>query len=103
MDKYYATEALTAAGSGRAIGTRPVEETPVSTIEQTLKLANELAFRAQRLEANLFGARPEACGAEVEVPDGAIWQLAARARTADGNLNDAIRALHRVSQLLGAE
>ena len=103
MDKNYAYIGPTPLG-GHTIGSaRPIEESAVSTIEQTLKLAGELAFRVNRLEARLFGERPEACSANAPGPDGVVNQLVAMARSTDGVLNDAIRSLSRIAQQMGAE
>ena len=100
MDKNYAGGGFT---TGSAIGARPIEESAVSTIEQTLKLAGELAYRANRLEAGLFGERPEACSPGGPPPDGVVNQLVAQARSTDDALNDAIRSLNRIAQQMGAE
>lgn len=106
MDKNYAYIGPTPLG-GHTIGSaRPIEESAVSTIEQTLKLAGELAYRANRLEARLFGERPEACspgGPPPPPPDGVVNQLVAQARSTDGVLHDGIRALNRIAQQMGAE
>ncbi len=100
MDKTYAGIGLSAQS---AIGTRPAEETATAAIEQTLKLAGELAYRANRLEARLFGERAEACASGVPGPDGVVNQLVAMARSTDDALNDAIRSLNRIAQQMGAE
>jgi hypothetical protein len=101
MEKNYAGEGLSA---GRAIGgPRPVDETATSTIEQTLKLAGELAFRANRLEARLFGERAEAGSPGGPSPDGVVNQLVAQARSTSDALNDGIRALNRIAQQMGSE
>lgn len=102
MDKNYAYSGPATLG-GHAIGAGLAQETATSTIEQTLKLAGELAFRANRLEARLFGERPEAVSTGGPGPDGVVNQLVAMARSTDDVLNDAIRSLNRIAQQMGAE
>lgn len=103
MDKTYAYSGPATLGGHAIDSARPADETATSTIEQTLKLAGELAYRANRLEARLFGERPEACSPGRPPSDGVVNQLVAQALSTDGVIHDGIRALNRIAQQMGAE